>query len=90
MEADKGFRNNLDFCAIDIESTGLKPEQAEIIELAAIRFRSGEEVARFNTLVKPRRNLPKFIEYLTNISPQDLKEAPSPKKALKDFMDFVG
>lgn len=90
MEANKGFRNNLDFCAIDIESTGLKPEQAEIIELAAIRFRSGEEVACFNTFVKPRRNLPKFIEYLTNISPQDLKEAPPPKEALKDFMDFVG
>ena len=90
METNKGFRNSLDFCAIDIESTGLKPERAEIIELAAIRFRSGEEVARFNTLVRPKRGIPKFIEFLTNISPQDLKGAPQPKDALKDFVDFVG
>lgn len=84
------FLDSLNFVAIDIETTGLKPEKDEIIELAAIRYTGGVESGRFASLVKPRKGMPKFIEFLTHISPQDLKDAPDVKSALKGFFDFVG
>ncbi len=94
MEQQSGsiprYADSLNFTAIDIETTGLKPESDEIIELAAIRFRNGEVAERFDTLVKPRRGMPKFIEFLTHIDPAELAKAPDAKSALKSFFDFVG
>jgi ATP-dependent DNA helicase DinG len=80
----------LDFVAIDIETTGLNIQTDEIIELAAIRFRAGQVDKRFSTLVRPVKGVPKFIQMLTHIDPEDLKAAPDVTSALKDFFDFVG
>jgi len=82
--------NELEFVAIDTETTGLNPDWNEIIEIAAVRFRGGEEVARFDSFVKPKGKVPKFIEHLTHISPTDLKNAPPVKEVLKDFNAFIG
>lgn len=85
-----GLKNNLDFVAIDIETTGLDPSRDEIIELAATRFKSGKIEDQFSTLVKPHRGMPKYIEFLTHINPDDLSTAPEAKIALKDLFSFVG
>lgn len=82
--------DSLNFVAIDTETTGLDYQTCEIIELAAIRFSAGKETARFSTLVRPRKGLPKFIEFLTHITPEDLQTAPDVRTALKNFFDFVG
>lgn len=84
------FREGLNFIALDLETTGLDSRRDEIIEFAAIRFRDGVEAERFSTLVRPRGELPKFIQFLTHITPEDLKSAPEVKSALKDFISFVG
>ncbi len=86
----ESFVQTLNFVAIDIETTGLDYQTSEIIELAAIRFQNGEPAERFETLVKPRKGVPKFIEFLTHISPQELNNAPSVKEALKDLAAFIG
>lgn len=84
------FKDKLNFVAIDTETTGLDFRVNELIELAAIRFEAGKEKGRFSTLVKPRGEMPKFIQFLTHIEPDDLKNAPDPRSALEDFLDFVG
>jgi len=80
---------DLSFVAIDIETTGLDYRNDEIIEIAAIRFQDGVETARFDTFVRPHGKLPKFIEYLTHISPDDLKQAPQVGIALSRFREFI-
>jgi len=80
----------LNFIAIDIETTGLNADRDEIIEIAAVRFVNGQVSERFDSLVKPHAKIPHFIEYLTNISPSDLKNAAPLKDVLKDFCEFVG
>ncbi|HQP62501.1 MAG TPA: 3'-5' exonuclease, partial [Candidatus Cloacimonas sp.] len=60
----------LEFVAIDIETTGLNSEWDEIIQIAGIRFKGEEVVNQFVSLVKPKGKVPKFIEHLTHISPQ--------------------
>ena len=42
-----------DYTVVDIETTGLSPQTNEIIELSAIKIRSGKAVEKFTTLVKP-------------------------------------
>ncbi len=80
----------LNFVAFDTETTGLDHNNDELIEIAAVRFRAGEVSERWSTLVKPRKGMPKFIQYLTHIDPQDLKDAPQVDSALKQFFDFIG
>ncbi|MDD3535516.1 MAG: helicase C-terminal domain-containing protein [Candidatus Cloacimonetes bacterium] len=80
----------LEFVALDIETTGLNNERDEIIEIAAVRYRNGEVVERFDSFVRPLGKVPKFIHFLTNISAQDLKHAPLINEVLEDFVRFVG
>lgn len=84
------LREKLNFTAIDVETTGLDPKQNEIIEVAAVRFRNGEPVERFSSLVKPKKGVPKFIQFLTHIDPEELKNAPKAEQALQEFFKFLG
>ena len=43
-----------DYVVVDIETTGLSPQYDEIIEIAAIKYKSGVKVDVFSTLVKPQ------------------------------------
>ncbi len=79
----------VEFVAIDLETTGLDSKKDEIIEIAAVRFVNGQVKGRFNTFVKPRGSLPKYIEILTHITAHDLKNAPRVGEALEDFLPFV-
>ena len=79
-----------DFVVIDIETTGLSPSYDEIIELAAIRYRDGNMVKQFSSLVKPRFPVDDFITQITGISNKMLESAPVLKDILPRFLDFIG
>ncbi|MGI6198586.1 MAG: helicase C-terminal domain-containing protein [Candidatus Cloacimonadaceae bacterium] len=83
------FVNSLDFVALDIETTGLDAEKDEIIEIAAIRFSQGQVAERFQSFVKPRKQVPKFIQHLTRISASELNDAPSLDIVLTQLGEFV-
>ena len=78
------------YIAFDLETTGIDPQKAEIIELAAVRVRGGRVVGEFQTLIRPRRRLPHHIERLTGISARDLRGQPPVEDALPRFREFVG
>ncbi|MGF7228421.1 MAG: 3'-5' exonuclease [Candidatus Saccharibacteria bacterium] len=61
---------------VDIETTGLSPTKARVIEVAAIRVEQGVVVEEFNQLIDPETELPYFISRLTGISADDLYDAP--------------
>lgn len=65
------------FCAIDIETTGLNPENDEMIALACIPIRHLRIRVRdaFYTLIKPKRYSLNAMRY-HGISQDDLKDAP--------------
>lgn len=78
-----------DFTAIDIETTGLSPEFDEIIELAAVRYRGGIISETFQSLVKPCEPIDDFIEQLTGITNEMLKDAPCIENILPSFVSFL-
>ncbi len=52
-----------DYTVVDIETTGLEPCCDNIIEVACVKYRNNEEIARFESLVQP----PPYIDDPGNI-----------------------
>ena len=77
-----------DYTVIDLETTGLDPRYDDIIEIACIKYRGGEEIGRFQSLVQPPLQnddeedegepfyVDEFIESLTGITNEMLADAP--------------
>lgn len=84
------FSQSLNFVALDIETTGLSEQKDEIIEIAAVRFQDGKVVEVFDSFVRPKGKVPKFIQFLTHISPEQLNDAPDISEVLRKLKDFVG
>ena len=79
-----------DYCVVDIETTGLSPEESEIIEIAAVRYRGGKKDAVFSTLIKPQHRITPFITGLTGISNDMVAGAPGIETAIRSFYEFAG
>ena len=79
-----------DYCVVDIETTGLSPEECEIIEIAAVRYRNGEKSAVFSTFVKPCYAISSFITQLTGITNEMVAGAPDISEAIMAFYKFAG
>ena len=76
--------------AIDIETTGLSPEQDAIIEIGAVRFNGHRIEGEWSTLVNPGRVILPFITQLTGISNEMVRNSPPVKAVTRQLADFVG
>jgi len=76
--------------AIDLETTGVDPRRDRIIEVGAVKFRGGAELATFSTLVNPGRKLSSFIRDLTGIGQADVDAAPEFEEVLPGLRRFLG
>ena len=91
----KNFLQNLEtniqrtFCVTDIETTGQKPDDSEIIEIATVKVINGEIKDTFCSYIKPKKPIPNFITMMTGIKDEDVKSAPSVDIVLKDWIEFV-
>ena len=73
----------------DIETTGLSSQRDEITEIGAVIIRDGQELGRYQTYVNPGKPIPREITRLTGISDEDVKNAPSVRAAVNDFLKFA-
>ncbi|MBI1877323.1 MAG: 3'-5' exonuclease [Chloroflexi bacterium] len=78
------------YISLDIETTGLDPEQDAILEIGAIRFKGSQVFETYHTLLDPGRPIPYKIQQLTGITPADLKGAPTIGAVLPKLRHFVG
>jgi DNA polymerase III subunit epsilon len=67
--------SDLPFVAIDIEATGLDPNNDRIVEVACVVFARGE-VERHGWLINPGRPIPEESRAVHNISDDDVRDAP--------------
>lgn len=77
----------VDFCVVDLETTGTGKDAA-ITEIGAARVCGGEVVGEFQTLIDPERPIPADISVLTGITPALLRGAPTLPAALPAFLEF--
>lgn len=76
------------YMAIDIETTGLCPENSKIIEIGAIVMEGKHEIARFSRLINPGDRLPEQIIELTGITDSMLQNEGSEQEVVGEFLDF--
>ncbi len=78
------------FCALDTETTGLKPSEERIIEIGAVKFDKSGILGSFSTLVNPRVLIPPFCQQLTGITNKMVFGQKEFKEIAGDFLDFLG
>ena len=79
------------YTVIDVETNGLDPLSADIIEIAALHVADGAAVREFSQLIRIDHPLPSDIVHLTGITDTDLLENGCPlEQVLADLLEFIG
>jgi DNA polymerase III subunit epsilon len=76
--------------ALDLETTGKYPLDAEICEMAAVKWRAGQVVDHFQTLIKPTQVMTDEVIAIHNITNDMVLNAPVLADKLGDFHKFIG
>ncbi len=79
-----------DYTCVDIETTGISPQHAQIIEIGALKVRDGEVVDTFSKLIDPLREVPTEITALTGINTDMVEGEPTIDIVLPEFIEFAG
>lgn len=75
--------------ALDIETTDISPAHGEIIEIAAIKYRQGEVVDIWHSLVKPSKKIPPIVRSITGLTDADVAEAPKIEAVRREVAAFI-
>jgi DNA polymerase-3 subunit epsilon len=78
------------FVVLDLETTGASPNDCAITEVGAVKYRGGELLGRFETLVNPGVPIPPYITVLTGITEAMLIPAPRIDEVLPPLLEFIG
>ena len=78
------------FAVVDFETTGLMPAAGgRATAVAAVLVRGGEIVGHFQSLMHTGVPVPPFIEQLTGISNEMLRDAPPAAKVMREVAAFT-
>ncbi len=74
----------------DIETTGLSNKNCKIIEIGAVKIKSGEIIETLDYFVDPEMPIPEEITELTSITDDMVKGQMKEEEAVRKFLDFAG
>lgn len=78
-----------DYVVFDLETTGLTPEDNEIIEISALKYKNNVLIDEFSKLVKPSISIPSKITKLTGITNEDVANCNTIDEVLPKFIGFI-
>ena len=83
--------NMADMVVYDLETTGINPKTAEIVEIAAHRLSAiGDEVERYHCLVKPPGGrIPRAATRIHQIDEETVENSPGIEMVLPEFSGFI-
>ena len=76
------------FCIVDIETNGNNTQFGQIIELGAVKYQNGKIIDKYESLVYAK-DIPIYIQEITNIKPSMLEDAPIVQVILEEFKIFL-
>lgn len=75
--------------AFDTETSGAYPVESEVIELGAVKWKGGRVVGKFQTLLRPSRELAPENIRIHGITNEMVKDAPLMQIEIIKFCEFV-
>jgi DNA polymerase III epsilon subunit family exonuclease len=82
--------DEVEFTIFDTETTGLNPNSGDrIVELAGLRVKGKEKIAKFDMLVNPGREISPEAFAVNKITPEMLSHAPGIEAVMPQFLDFI-
>lgn len=80
-----------EFCALDIETTGINPVVDRIVEIGMIRFNIRDGAGEsYCSLVHPGRDIPEKVIEIHGITNEMVRDAPPLIDILDDIAAFIG
>ena len=79
-----------DYVLYDLETTGISANYDEVIEISAVKVRSGKIIDEFSTLVNPGRTIPYGASAVNHIYDEMVADAPEFEEVLPLFLAFIG
>lgn len=79
----------MNYIAVDIETTGLSPIKDKIIEIGAVKVMKGKVVDRFQALIDPQINLSERIVELTGITDEMVTGMETIEQVMERFLEFA-
>lgn len=79
-----------DYVLFDLETTGIFCSSDDVIEISAVKVRSGEVVDSFSSLVNPGRPIPYTASQVNHITDEMVADAPTMEEILPEFLAFLG
>ncbi len=80
---------NMNYCIIDVETTGGNPKGSKITEIAIYKHDGQSVIDEFVSLVNPECEIPEFISRLTGINDKMVANAPKFFEIAKQIIDFT-
>jgi DNA polymerase-3 subunit epsilon len=81
--------SDLTFVGFDTETTGKYPLQAEICEIAAVKWQGGQVIDTFSSLVKPSAPMGPEVIAIHGITNEMVESAPCMKDVIGGFHQFI-
>ncbi len=81
---------NLNFCVMDLETTGGNLLKDKIIEIGLVKIQNLKITDSHDFLINPEKKIPEFIQKLTSISQSDVEEAPTIEDTIDKILEFIG
>jgi DNA polymerase III epsilon subunit family exonuclease len=81
-------KDGQELVVVDIETSGIDPKMADLLEIAAVKVKGGKVTDTWSTLVNPGR--PIVGQQVHGLTDKDVKGAPKPSDAVRKFLEFAG
>ena len=79
------------FVVFDTETTGFNAGLGNsMIEVGGVKVKNGEIIDRYDSLINPGCKIDPEITRVTNITDDDVKDAPNEETVVKEFKEWIG
>ena len=87
-KVEKQISNEETLCVLDLETTGFKPENSEIVEIFILKVKGNVIIDEFYSMFKPNRRITNSdIHGITN---RKVRNSPAIKEANDEIINFLG
>ncbi len=82
--------SGLSFCVFDLETTGSNQKTDKIIEIGLVKIENLKIVKTKDFLINPEIKIPEFIQNLTGIFQENVKNSPVIEDVIDEILEFMG